>query len=114
MTGGRERGVSDGFHGNPWLTKRYLHVGNQTVAAGRPDGAIVAAYLERGEDPDLAWRFVDGLDLGGRSFRYARFDGSGFRQASFRGSDLRCAQFEGARLGGAGHGEGEGEGRGVP
>lgn len=94
-------GCSRTIHGWPSFMKRYLHVEDMTVAAGRPDGAIVAAYLERGEDPDLAWRFVDRLDLDGRSFRYARFDGSEFRRASFRGSDLRCARFAGSRLGGA-------------
>ena len=82
----------------PSFPRRYLHVGGATVAAGRRDGEIVAAFLSKGEDPDLAWRFVDRLDLGGRSFRYARFDGSEFRQASFRGSDLRCARFSRARL----------------
>ncbi len=96
----KDDGCSQSFW-RPTFMKRYLQVEGKAVQAARRDGAIVAAYLARGEDPELAWRFVEELDLGGRSFRYARFDGSVFRQASFRGSDLRCAQFNGARLRGA-------------
>ena len=91
-------GCSRRGHGKPSFFKRYMHVVDRTVAAGRRDGAVVAAYLAKGEDPELAWQFVDELDLGGRSFRYAWFDRSGFRQASFRGSDLKCARFKGALL----------------
>ncbi len=88
-------------YGEPPFFKRYVRVEGMTVMAGRRDGAIVAAFLAKGEDPELAWQFVEELDLGGRSFRYAWFDGSSFPRATFGGSDLRCAQFNGARLRGA-------------
>ena len=91
-------GCSLARYREPSFPRRYIHIENKTISAGRRDEEIVAAYLEKDEDPVKAWQFVEELDLGGRLFRYAWFDGSSFWRARFERSDLRCARFEESRL----------------
>ncbi len=84
----------------PRLFRRYMYVVDKTVSAGGRDEEIVAAYLARDEDPEQAWQFVEELDLGNRSFRYAWFNGSSFWRTRFERSELDCASFEESRLNG--------------
>ena len=73
--------------------RRYLYLPGTSIGASERPPEIVAAYLQIGEDPAKAWKFVGELDLSDRSLRYGWFESSEFWRTNFAESELHCANF---------------------
>ena len=78
--------------------RRFLYVPGKSIGARDRPYEIIAAYVERSEDPDKAWNFVDELDLSGRSLQYGWFVSAEFWRTNLSDTDLRCARFDGGKL----------------
>ena len=78
--------------------RRYLYLPRKAIAAHDRPPELIAAYLERDEDPDEAWKFVEELDLSNRSLQYGWFKSAEFWRTNLASSNLRCARFQDGKL----------------